>query len=154
MYYYSVNNKFIIMIKKLLFIFSALILCACECPYWDRESENDYEYYRRTGYDRLTADRLTGLWQCYYPMYVGNVEFKEVKIFSSGKADIIMEDVGGSAYYAETFKWRYDGNYLSFTKGNTTYQFQIIRYLFPELYLRDSRGKYTWACRGTEDCMK
>ena len=131
MYYYSVNNKFIIMIKKLLFIISALILCACECPYWDRESENDYEYYRRTGYDRLTADRLTGLWQCYYPMYVGNVEFKEVKIFSNGKADIIMEDVGGSAYYAETFKWRYDGNYLSFTKGNTTYQFQIIGYLFP-----------------------
>jgi hypothetical protein len=87
-------------------------------------------------------------------MYVGNVEFKEVKIFSNGKADIIMEDVGGSAYYAETFKWRYDGNYLSFTKGNTTYQFQIIGYLFPELYLRDSRGKYTWACRGTEDCMK
>ena len=154
MYYYSVNNKFIIMIKKLLFIISALILCACECPYWDRESENDYEYYRRTGYDRLTADRLTGLWQCYYPMYVGNVEFKEVKIFSNGKADIIMEDVGGSAYYAETFKWRYDGNYLSFTKGNTTYQFQIIGYLFPELYLRYSRGKYTWACRGTEDCMK
>ena len=153
MYYYSVNNKFIIMIKKLLFIISALILCACECPYWDRESENDYEYYRRTGYDRLTADRLTGLWQCYYPMYVGNVEFKEVKIFSNGKADIIMEDVGGSAYYAETFKWRYDGNYLSFTKGNTTYQFQIIGYLFPELYLRDSRGKYTWACRGTEDSM-
>ena len=153
MYYYSVNNKFIIMIKKLLFIISALILCACECPYWDRESENDYEYYRRTGYDRLTADRLTGLWQCYYPMYVGNVEFKEVKIFSNGKADIIMEDVGGSAYYAETFKWRYDGNYLSFTKGNTTYQFQIIGYLFPELYLRDSRGTYTWACRGTEDCM-
>ena len=154
MYYYSVNNKFIIMIKKLLFIISALILCACECPYWDRESENDYEYYRRTGYDRLTADRLTGLWQCYYPMYVGNVEFKEVKIFSNGKADIIMEDVGGSAYYAETFKWRYDGNYLSFTKGNTTYQFQIIGYLCPELYLRDSRGNYTWACRGTEDCMK
>ena len=154
MYYYSVNNKFGIMIKKLLFIISALILCACECPYWDRESENDYEYYRRTGYDRLTADRLTGLWQCYYPMYVGNVEFKEVKIFSNGKADIIMEDVGGSAYYAETFKWRYDGNYLSFTKGNTTYQFQIIGYLFPELYLRDSRGKYTWAFRGTEDCMK
>ena len=26
MYYYSVNNKFIIMIKKLLFIISALIL--------------------------------------------------------------------------------------------------------------------------------
>ena len=78
------------MIKKLLFVISALTLLACECPYWDRESESDYEYYRRTGYDRLTADRLPGLWQCYYPMYVGHVEFKEIRIFSSGKDDIIM----------------------------------------------------------------
>jgi hypothetical protein len=64
-------------------------------------------------------------------MYVGNVEFKEVRIFSNGKADIIMEKVGGSDYYAETYKWRYDGKYLSFTKGNTTYQFQITGYLWP-----------------------
>ena len=137
------------MYKLFLFV-AALTLLSCECPYLE---EQNSPYYRNKG-NHLTADLLPGLWQCYYPMYVGNVEFKEVKIFSNGKADIIMEDVGGSAYYAETFKWRYDGNYLSFTKGNTTYQFQIIGYLFPELYLRDSRGKYTWACRGTEDCMK
>ena len=87
-------------------------------------------------------------------MIVGNVEFKEVRMFSNGKADIIMEARGGSAYFAETFKWRYDGRYLSFTQGNTTYQFQITGYLWPELYLRDSRGKYTWACRRTEDCIK
>jgi hypothetical protein len=87
-------------------------------------------------------------------MYVGNVEFKEVRMFSSGKADIIMEERGGSAYYAETFKWRYDGSYLTFTKGNTVYQFQITGYLWPELFLRDSRGEYTWACRRTEDCIR
>ena len=140
---------------KLLFITAAQTLVGCECPYLDEPyGENGYEYYRRTGYDRLTADRLPGLWQCYYPMYVGTVEFKEVRIFSNGKADIIMEDVGGSAYYAETFHWRYDGNYLTFTKGNTTYQFQITGYLSPELYLRDSFGKYTWAYRQTEDCIK
>ena len=119
---------------KLLFITAALTLVGCECPYLEETyGESNYEYYRRTGYDRLTADRLPGLWQCYYPMYVGNVEFKEVRIFSNGKADIIMEDV---------------------TKGNTTYQFQITGYLSPELYLRDSFGKYTWAYRRTEDCIK
>ena len=114
-------------IYRLLCLMTALFIMSCECPYL--------------------------LWQCYYPMYVGNVEFKEVRIFSNGKADILLEDIGGSAYYAETFKWRYDGSYLTFTQGNTTYQFQITGFLSPELYLRDSRGKYTWAYRRSEDCI-
>ena len=139
----------------LLSIATAMTLVGCECPYCEESNgESNYEYYRRTGTDRLTADCLPGLWQCCYPMYVGNVELKEVRIFSNGKADIIMEDVVGSAYYAETFHWRFDGNYLTFTKGNTTYQFQITGYLAPELYLRDSFGKYTWAYRLTENCIK
>ena len=137
-------------IYKLLFLMSALILWGCECPY---EWEKNDPYHRKES-NHLTADLLTGLWQCYYPMYVGNMEFKEVRIFSNGKADIIMEDVGGSAYYAETYKWRYDGNYLTFTRGNTTYQFQITDWLWPEIFLRDSRGKYTWAWRRPEECIK
>jgi hypothetical protein len=138
-------------VKKLLILFSCMLFLACECPYLD---ELDRAQLRKTTSSHLTADMLTGLWQCYYPMYVGNVEFKEVRMFSSGKADIIMEDVGGSAYYAETFKWRWDGNYITFTKGNTTYQFQVTDCIFPELFLRDSRGKYTWAWRRPEDCIK
>lgn len=131
-------------------LLAATMLAACECPYLNEKRSQ----YHNTQGDRLTADLLPGLWQCYYPMYVGNVEFKEVRIFSNGKADIIMEKVGGSDYYAETYKWRYDGKYLSFTKGNTTYQFQITGYLWPELFLRDSYGKYTWAFRRSEDCIK
>ena len=134
--------------KKILPLLLALMLVGCDCTYdWNSP------YYRNKE-DHLTADKLTGLWQCYYPMIVGNVEFKEVRIFSNGKADIIMENKGGSAYYAETFKWRFDGNYLSFTQGNTTYQFQVTGYLWPEIYLRDSRGKYTWAWRRSEECIK
>ena len=141
-------------IYKLLFLLAALMMTGCECPYLEgKYDESDHDYYVRTGYDRLTASKLPGLWQCYYPMIVGNVELKEVRIFSNGMADIIFEKLGGSDYYAETFKWRYDGRYLSFS-GNTNYQFQITGYLFPELYLRDSRGKYTWAYRRTEDCIK
>lgn len=137
-------------IHSVLFIAALLLLTACECPYLE---EQNSPYYKNKG-NHLTADLLPGLWQCYYPMIVGNVEFKEVRMFSNGKADIIMEKLGGSAYYAETFKWRFDGNYLSFTQGNTIYQFQITGWLSPELYLRDSRGKYTWAYRRTEDCIK
>lgn len=137
-------------IHSVLFIAALFLLTACECPYLE---EQNNPYYKNKG-NHLTADLLPGLWQCYYPLIVGNVEFKEVRMFSNGKADIIMEKLGGSAYYAETFKWRFDGNYLSFTQGNTTYQFQITGWLSPELYLRDSRGKYTWAYRRTEDCIK
>ena len=136
--------------KQLLTLLLALMIVGCECPYLEEQRNS----YRSGNGDHLTADKLPGLWQCYYPMIVGNVEFKEVRMFSNDKADIIMEARGGSAYFAETFKWRYDGRYLSFTQGNTTYQFQITGYLWPELYLRDSRGKYTWACRRTEDCIK
>lgn len=137
--------------KKLsLILMAAFLLIGCECPF---SEEKDSPYYKTNG-SHFTADKLPGLWQCYYPMIVGNVEFKEVRMFSNGKADIIMENLGGSAYYAETFKWRYDGNYLTFTQGNITYQFHVTGYLAPELYLRDSRGKYTWAYRRTEECMK
>lgn len=56
-------------IYKLLFLFAALMMTGCDCPYLEeRHGESDYEYYRRTGYNRLTADLLPGLWQCYYPM--------------------------------------------------------------------------------------
>lgn len=139
-------------ICKLAFLIAALFLMGCECPYLEKGNS---PYYRTDGSsgNHVTADMLPGLWQCYYPMYVGNVEFKEIRIFSNGKADIIMEDVGGSAYYAETYKWRFDGRYISFTRGNTTYQFQITGCIFPELFLRDSRGKYTWAWRRSEACL-
>ena len=136
-----------------LLLLLALTFTACECPFAEY-GETPSEYYRRTGYDMLTADKLPGLWQCYYPMIVGDVEFKEIRVFSNGKADIIMENLGGSAYYAETFAWRYDGRYLTFTKGRTVYQFQVTGFLSPELYLRDSFGRYTWAYRLTEDCIK
>ena len=139
--------------KTVLIVFvAALMLSGCECLYPEKAKD---PYNRTISYqgDKLTADMLPGLWQCYYPMYVGNVEFKEIRIFSNGKADIIMEDVGGSAYYAETYKWRYDGRYISFTRSNTTYQFQITGCIFPELFLRDSRGKYTWAWRRSEACL-
>ena len=144
------NKLFFKTVAMSIVSLALLSIVGCECPFKD---EQNSPYYRTKG-DRLTADLLPGLWQCYYPMYVGNVEFKEVRMFSSGKADIIMEERGGSAYYAETFKWRYDGSYLTFTKGNTVYQFQITGYLWPELFLRDSRGEYTWACRRTEDCIR
>jgi len=96
-------------INRLLILSVTLLMMSCDCPYLQgKYGETDAQYYRRTGYDRLTASKLPGLWQCYYPMIIGNVELNEVRIFSNGKADIIFEKLGGSDYYAETFKWRYN----------------------------------------------
>ena len=32
--------------------------------------------------------------------------------------------------------------------------FQITDWLWPEIFLRDSRGKYTWAWRRADECIK
>ena len=68
--------------KLLLILTAAFLLIGCECPYLE---EQNSPYYRNKG-NHLTADLLPGLWQCYYPMIVGTVEFKEVRMFSNGKA--------------------------------------------------------------------
>lgn len=107
-----------------LLLLLALTLTACECPFAEY-GETPSEYYRRTGYDLLTADRLPGLWQCYYPMVVGDVEFKEVRIFSSGKADIIMEKLGGSAYYAETVSFIGDNAFDGCTSLRAIYYDEV-----------------------------
>lgn len=124
-----------------LFLLLLVVLASCECPFAELESSP----YQQTGNDHLTADMLNGHWQCYYPMYVGTVEFKSIKIYSDGMADIIMEDKGDTDYYTVTFNYTYTGKYITFSKGRTIYQFQITGFIYPELYLRDSFGTYTWA---------
>jgi hypothetical protein len=71
-----------IFMTVLIVIVAALMLSGCECPYPEKAKA---PYNRTINYqgDKLTADLLPGLWQCYYPMYVGNVEFKEIRMFSA-----------------------------------------------------------------------
>ena len=52
-------------IYKLFFLWAALMMMGCDCPYLQgKYDETDAQYYRRPGYDRLTASKLPGLWQC------------------------------------------------------------------------------------------
>jgi len=136
--------------KKLFILLTALIVMGCECPYLEEQTR---PYFKKSG-STLTAEKLPGLWQCYYPMIIGGVEFKEVRMYSNGKADIIMEKLGGSPYYAETFSYSFDGRWLRFTKTGVSYAFQITDYISPELFLRDSNGTYTMAFRRTEECIR
>ncbi len=136
--------------KKLLFTFFTLILASCECPYQD---ELDGAQYRKavTG-DVFYADKLLGTWQCYYPMIIGGVEFKQIKFMSGGKADITMAKQYDTEWYTETYDYAYYGNTLRFSRSGSNISLTIEGYLFPELYLRDSFGRYTIAKRRAEGC--
>ena len=67
-------------LTKLLFSLFALILVSCECPYQD---ELDRAQQRKTTGDVFHADVLLGTWQCYYPMIIGGMEFKQIKFMLS-----------------------------------------------------------------------
>ena len=56
----------------------------------------------------------------------------------------------------EEYRGKFTAQILAAVKRlvNPVYQFQVTGFLSPELYLRDSFGRYTWAYRLTEDCIK
>ena len=133
-------------LSKLLLLLIALILASCEitCP-----EEQDRTQRRNTNMkgDVLYADMLLGTWQCYYPMIIGGMEFKQIKFMSNGKADIIMAKQHDTEWNTVTYDYAYYGNTLRFSRSGSNLSFQIEGFLFPELYLRDSLGRYTMAKR-------
>ena len=137
-------------LTKLLFAPLALILVACECPYQD-EPERTPQRKTSTG-DVFYADVLLGTWQCYYPMIIGGVEFKQIKFISGGKADITMARQYDTEWNTETYNYAYYGNTLRFSRSGSNISLTIEGYLFPELYLRDSFGHYTMAKRKAAGC--
>ena len=139
--------------KQVLYLMSAWLLLSCECPYLEKE---EYEYrqntHRSVDGDVFYADKLLGTWQCYYPMIIGGVEFKEIKFMSNGKADITMAKQRDTDWYTETYDYAYYGNTLRFSRKGNNISLHIDGYLFPELYLRDSFGSYTMAKRKADGC--
>lgn len=74
-------------LTRFLIALVTLIWVSCECPYQD---ELYRAQQRKTTGDVFYADVLLGTWQCYYPMIIGGMEFKQIKFMSGGKADITM----------------------------------------------------------------
>lgn len=128
-------------IRFCLCIVASLLLLSCECPLMDELSRSN------KAVSGFYADELLGTWQCYYPMVVGGMEFKQIRFMSNGKADITMAEEHNPDWFTETYSYAYYGNTLRFSRGRTNISLQITGYLFPELYLRDSFGKYTMAKR-------
>ena len=139
--------------KRILGLMVAVMLISCECPYLDEE-EHAYQQntHRSANGDVFYADKLLGTWQCYYPMIIGGVEFKEIKFLSNGKADITMARQRDTEWYTETYDYAYYGSTLRFSRNGSNISLHIDGYLFPELYLRDSFGRYTMAKRKADGC--
>ena len=127
--------------RKWLCILASLLLLSCECPF---QEERERISSKNNGF---YAELLIGTWQCYYPMIIGGLEFKQIKFMSGGKADIIMAQQRDTEWFTETYDYAYYGNTLRFTKGRTSFSLNVEGYLFPELYLQDSFGHYTMAKR-------
>ena len=132
---------------KLIICLFVTMLVSCECPYQDADRINT-----STKGDTFYAEKLLGTWQCYYPMIIGGVEFKEIKFMSNGKADITMAKQRDTEWFTETYNYAYYGNTLRFSRSGSNISLTIEGYLFPELYLRDSFGRYTMAKRKADGC--
>ena len=132
---------------KLIICLFATMLVSCECPY-----QNEDRINTSTKGDAFYAEKLLGTWQCYYPMIIGGVEFKEIKFMSNGKADITMAKQYNTDWYTETYDYAYYGNTLRFSKTGSNFTFKVEGYLFPELYLMDSLSRYTMAKRKSDGC--
>ena len=137
--------------KSLLSLAAALLMAACECPYLDDNRIESQSYANSKG-DVFYADKLLGTWQCYYPMIIGSVEFKEIKFLSNGKADVTMAKLRDTDWYTETYDYAYHGSTLRLSRNGSNISLHIDGYLFPELYLSDSFGKYTMAKRKSDGC--
>ena len=137
-------------LTRLLFVLVALVYVSCECPYQD-ELDRAHQRKSSTG-DVFYADVLLGTWQCYYPMIIGGMEFKQIKFMSGGKADITMAKEYDTEWYTETYNYAYYGSTLRFSRSGSNISLTIEGYLFPELYLRDSLGHYTLAKRRADGC--
>ena len=138
--------------KLIMGLMAAMMLLSCECPYLDKEEDMYPQNNRSVNGDVFFADNLLGTWQCYYPMIIGGVEFKQIKFLSNGKADITMAKQRDTEWYTETYDYAYYGNTLRFSRKGNNISLHIDGYLFPELYLRDSFGRYTMAKRKADGC--
>ena len=136
--------------KKIIVLLLAVIsFASCECPYanWD-----DYGYSETSSgkltykNDYFSAEKLLGTWQMDYGCIVGTIELKEIKFLDGWNCDITMAQVRNTDWYTETWTYTYYGNTIKFARndGRTVFSFTLRDYIFPELFLEDSFGRYTW----------
>ena len=142
--------------KKIILLLTVFIgFISCDCPGEDRYERGYYSVNHNQKNDRLYADLLLGTWSCYYPMTIKGTgvmigsntstsfEMKSIKFIDNKRCDITIQPVGNIERSTYTFIYSYDGKSLKFTRNSYTIILAINGFLYPELYLQDSFGRYT-----------
>ena len=131
------------------FIFLILIAClmtSCEriCPYCGEYGHCRCYIVKKPNYqyDYFCSDKLIGNWQCSYNMTIGTRTLKSIKFFDGRKCDILYSERQEVDWFSETYIYSYDGKYIRFSRNGMTFQLHVCGYLYPELYVEDSFGKY------------
>jgi hypothetical protein len=75
-----------------------------------------------------------------------------ISFINARKCDITFKAVGSVDSRVYTFEYLYDGNTLRFSRNNRTIIFTISGFIYPELYVSDSFGKYTITKRRAAGC--
>lgn len=154
--------------KKILLLISLVALWACDCPYNEFNERKFEKGYYNSSYnsknDAFYADMLIGGWQCSYDMNIRGIgeildgqpnvvyQMQWVSFVNARKCDITFKAVGSVDSRVYTFEYLYDGNTLRFSRSNRTIIFTISGFIYPELYVRDSFGKYTITKRRAAGC--
>lgn len=138
--------------KRILFLtLLSVILVSCNCPfgrYDDYGFEEEETYGISYRGDKFTANKLLGTWDCYYPMIMtlpefGKVEIKSMIFNGDGTVDIEIVGVHDTDRGFYTFDYLYTSKTIKFTRNGNTIVFSIIRYVYPELFIKDSLKEYT-----------
>lgn len=136
--------------KYILLLVAAILYVSCECQFCGHTrcicGDNNQTARLTYNNDYFCADKLLGTWQMDYGCIVGNIELKQIKFFDGRYCDITMVQRYDTDWYTETWTYSYYGNTIKFARndGRTMFSFNVKGYIFPELYLRDSFGTYTW----------
>ena len=140
--------------KKFLFLITIIItLMSCDkyCPYCDNRGQCDYCGKSRGtlsySNDYFCAETLLGTWQMdYNPNYLRGmgIELKEIKFFDGHKCDVTYSEGEYSTWYTDTYEYSYSSGFIRFARGRSSFTLKVKGFIFPELYLQDSFGNYTW----------
>ena len=133
-------------LEVLIITLTAVWFCSCECSFCHGSGECDYcSGYSRTARkgDKFYADALLGTWQMDYNR-IGVYELKSIEFFDGHKCDVTYQKGNDPDWFTDTFTYTYTSGYIKLNNNNMSFSFKVRAFIFPELYLQDSRGTYTW----------
>ena len=144
--------------KVFCLIVVVLTLVSCEkyCPhcgeYGHSYCNNTNNSYRSSNNDYFCARTLLGIWQMDYNRTNG-IELKQIEFFDGHRCDVTYQVGYDPDWLTDTFTYTYTGGYVKLNKDRTTLSFKVRGFLFPELYLQDSFGYYTWRKVKSYECL-